>query len=187
MGCLCLALVHPFSEIPDHLVVHAGLHSPGLAPQHHVILHHLVPLIENAVPPQLVKAVRGRYVNGFLSLQAGVQVHELVFAGEILAVLPPIIEGAQIAARAAAEKPSLDRAFGEHLLHILVSLFPGFLGENHLLALLGDIFHLQGAVHKHIRRILMHLNISQQQPHPQVGAARRAKPFQIRIYIIFQI
>ena len=79
------------AEIMYHLIVYLGVYSPGLAPGHHIILHHLVALIVDIVAPQLVKAVFRSGVYRFFIFHAGIQVHQLICAGKIPAVKLPVI------------------------------------------------------------------------------------------------
>jgi hypothetical protein len=40
---------HPLAEILNDLLVGPGLHPANIFPRHHVILHHLIPLIVDTV------------------------------------------------------------------------------------------------------------------------------------------
>ena len=90
-GDLTLIFLHPLSEIPHHRFSGACFHPADILTHDHIILHHLVPLIVYVITSQLIESVLRCYVNRFLSLQSGVQIHQLVFPCKILSMLFPVI------------------------------------------------------------------------------------------------
>ena len=52
-------VIHFRAEILDYGIPRAGFHPVGILTGYHVILHHLVPFIIDAMPPQLVKSIAG--------------------------------------------------------------------------------------------------------------------------------
>ena len=171
-----LAILHFLAEIPDHHVPAPALHPPGVLAGHHIILHHLVPLIIDAVALELIKPVLRGSIDGLLPLQPAVQIHQLMLPGKILAVLPPVIQRAQHRPRRAAEEPAQNAPPGEHLLHRLIRLFPGLLRKFHLFPGRGDPFHLQGAIRQDDRLPVLGADLPHQEPRPQILSADRIQP-----------
>ena len=60
---------HPLPEIFDDLLMRAGFHPAHVFPGHHVILHHLISLVIDAMSFQPVKAVLRSDIDCFLTFQ----------------------------------------------------------------------------------------------------------------------
>ena len=64
-----LSAFNPLSEISDHIIRDACFHAPHIFSQHHIVLHHLISFIINAVAAKLVKAVLRGHIDGFFPFQ----------------------------------------------------------------------------------------------------------------------